>query len=174
MTLKLKFRFRFSFVCYNKYIETVDKIENRKIVVQKTRWRPIYEVIYEAYIKESNILPDDFIRECKIDSNQPRFISSDVKNNMKLMSMEQSLYAQFVKLRRKDLLFVAADKNKSEAKFKFQGQSARSQLWFDLDLNWVEINFSTREPDFYKKLFQSHEDTQENNTFKKFKCQLEM
>ena len=27
-----------------------------------TQWRPIYEVIDEAYIKESNIFPDDFIR----------------------------------------------------------------------------------------------------------------
>ena len=64
------------------------------------------------------------------------------------MAMEQSLYAQVFKLCRKDLKFVATDKKKYEAKFKFQGQSARSQLWFYLDLYWVEINFSTREPDF--------------------------
>ena len=50
------------------------------------------------------------------------------------MVMEQSLYAQVVKLCRKDLKFIATDKNKSEATFKFQGQSERSQLWFDLDL----------------------------------------
>ena len=41
------------------------------------------------------------------------------------MAMEQSLYAQVGKHRRKDLKFVAIDKNKNEAKFKFQGQSAR-------------------------------------------------
>ena len=68
--------------------------------------------------------------------------------------------------------FVATDKNKNKAKFKFQGQSARSQLWFNLDLNWVEINFSTREPDFYKKLFQSHDDTQDDNTFKTFQVPI--
>ena len=67
--------------------------------------------------------------------------------------MEQSLYAQVVKLWRKDFLFVAADKNETGAKFKFQGQSERSQLWFDLNLDWININFSTHEPDFYKKLF---------------------
>ena len=39
------------------------------------------------------------------------------------MTMEKRLYAQVVKLRRKDLKFVATDKNKNEAKFKFQGQS---------------------------------------------------
>ena len=54
--------------------------------------------------------------------------------------MEQGLYAQVVNLRRKELKFVATDKNKNEAKFKLQGQFSRSQLWFDLDLNWVEIN----------------------------------
>ena len=41
------------------------------------------------------------------------------------MSMEQGLYAQVVKLRWKDLKFIAANKKKNEAKFKFQGQSAR-------------------------------------------------
>ena len=82
--------------------------------------------------------------------------------------MEQSLYAQVIRFRRKDLLFDAADKNKTEQKFKFQGQSARSQLWFDLNLDWIEINFSTLEPDFYKKLFQSHDNKQDEDTFKTF------
>ena len=45
-------------------IETIDKYENRRIV-NITQWRPIYEVIDEAYTKESNIFPDYFIRECK-------------------------------------------------------------------------------------------------------------
>ena len=90
------------------------------------------------------------------------------------MKMEQSLYAQVAKLRHKDLKFVATDKNKNEAKFKFQGKLARSQLQFDLDLDWIEINFSNREPNFYEKLFQSHDDTQDNNTFKKINYQLEM
>ena len=81
--------------------------------------------------------------------------------------MEQSLYSQVVKPLRKDLQFVAADK-KTEAKFKFWGQYARSQLWFDLDLDWIDINFSTREPDFYKKIFQSHDNTQNDITFKTF------
>ena len=72
------------------------------------------------------------------------------------MAMEQGLYAQVVMLRRKDLKFTESNKNKNEAKFKFQCQSARSQRWFDLDFDWIEINFSTREPDFYKKIFQIH------------------
>ena len=48
----------------NHYIETIDKYENRRIV-NKTQWIPIYEVIDEDYIKDSNIFPDDFIKECK-------------------------------------------------------------------------------------------------------------
>ena len=56
-------------------------------------------------------------------------------------------------LRWEDLKFVATDKIKNEAKFKFQGQYARSQRWFDLDFDWIELNVSTREPDFYKKRF---------------------
>ena len=38
------------------------------------------------------------------------------------MAMEKSLYSQVIRIRRKDLIFVATDKNKNGAKFKFQGQ----------------------------------------------------
>ena len=65
------------------------------------------------------------------------------------MTMEQGLYAQVIMIPRKNLKFVATDKNKNEAKIKFQGQSARSQRWFDHSLDYIEVNFSTREPDFY-------------------------
>ena len=84
----------------NQDIETIDKYQNIRIV-NITQWRPIYEVIDEAYIKDYNIFPDDFIRECKKNSNEPQFISVDVKNNIKRLTMEQGLYTQFVKLWRK-------------------------------------------------------------------------
>ena len=107
-------------------------------------------------------------------SNEALDITREVKNNIKPMAVEQSLYAQVVKIRCKDSKFVATDKNQNEAKFKCQVQSARLQLWFDLDLDWIDMHFSTREPDFYKKLFQSHDDTQDDNTLKHFKFQLKM
>ena len=53
------------------------------------------------------------------------------------MAMEQGLYSQVIRISRKDLKFFATDKNKVEAKFKFQSQSARSQRWFGLDLDWI-------------------------------------
>ena len=68
--------------------------------------------------------------------------------------MEQGLYAQVVKLCQSDLEFIAANNDSNEAKFKFQDQYARSQRLFDLDFYGIEVNFSTREPDFYKKMFQ--------------------
>ena len=86
--------------------------------------------------------------------------------------MEKSLYAQIIKFRRKDLIFYEADKNKNESKFKFQGQSARSQLWFDINLDQIDMSFSTHEPDFYKKLFQSYENKQDKDTFKTFQVPI--
>ena len=117
----------------NEDIETIDKNENIKQIFQKTKWRTIYEVIDEDYIKNSNIFPDTSITKCKLCPNIPQTISNYVKNYIKRMEMEQSLYAQVIKFQRKDLKFDAADKNKNESKFKFQGQSGRSRLWFDLD-----------------------------------------
>ena len=84
------------------------------------------------------------------------------------MLMEQGLYAQVLMLFRKDFNITEANKNKNEDEFKFRGQSAISQRWFDLDFDWIEENFSTREPDFYRKMYQRHEETQDTNTFKMF------
>ena len=78
----------------NQDIETIDKNENIKQIFQKTKRRTIYEVIDEDYIKNSNIFPDDFITICKLCPNVPQTISNDVKNNIKRMATEQSLYAQ--------------------------------------------------------------------------------
>ena len=86
--------------------------------------------------------------------------------------MEQGLYARVDMLRRKDLKFIATNKNRNEAKFKFQGQSERSHCCFDLDFDWIEVNFSTREPDFYMKLFQIHDETQYTNSFKFFQVPI--
>ena len=105
-------------------------------------------------------------------SKRPKNISSDVKKYIKRIATEQSLYAQVIMFRRKDLKFDAADKNKNESKFKFQGQSGRSRLWFDLDLDCIDMDFSTCEPDFYKKLFQSHDNEQDTNTFRTFQVPI--
>ena len=88
------------------------------------------------------------------------------------MAMKQILYAQVVKLRRKYSKFIAANKNKNEAKFKFQDQSARSQRCFDIDFDWIGVNFSTCEPDLYNKLFHCHDNTQYTNTFKFFQVPI--
>ena len=58
-----------------------------------------------------------------------------------------------VKICRNYLKLIAANKNKNEAKFKFQGQSARSQRLFDLGFDLFEIHFITIEADLYKETF---------------------
>ena len=63
---------------------------------------------------------------------------------------------------------ISANNNKNEAKIKFQGQSARPHRWFDLDFDWIELNFSTREPYLCKKFFQSHDNTQDTSTLEIF------
>ena len=113
------------------------------------KFRPIYEVIDKAYFIGSKMFSDDFIKKCKDNSNEARDIPRKVKNNIKRMATEQGLYSQVIMLFREDLIFFATYKIKTEAKFKFQGKSARSQRWFDLELYWIEVNFSTREPDLY-------------------------
>ena len=91
---------------------------------------------------------------------------------MEQMAMEQRLYAQVVMISRKDLKFIAENKNINEANFKFQGQSTRSQRWFDLELDCIKVDFSTHEPDLYKKVLHIHDDTQDKNAFKLFQVPI--
>ena len=94
----------------NKDIETVKKNDKSKQIFQKAKWRTIYEVIDKDYFENSNIFPDTFIKQCKLCPNEPQFISRDVKNNIKRMTMEQILFAQVIKFWRKDLKFDATVK----------------------------------------------------------------
>ena len=48
----------------SKDIENINTYESRK-KCNTTKWRPIYEVIDEAFIKDYKILPGDFIKEYK-------------------------------------------------------------------------------------------------------------
>ena len=54
---------------------------------QETKWRTIYEVTDEDYIKTLNIFPDAFITKCKQCPNVSQIILNDVKNNIKRMAM---------------------------------------------------------------------------------------
>ena len=62
------------------------------------KWRPIYEVIDEAYFIGSNIFSGNFIKECKDSSNEYLDITGEVKNNIKRMAMGQVLYAHVISL----------------------------------------------------------------------------
>ena len=81
----------------SKDIDNIDTYETRT-KVNTTKWRPIYEVIDESYIKGSKIFSDDFIKECMDNVKKARDIPRDVKNNIKRMEMEQGLYAQVIVL----------------------------------------------------------------------------
>ena len=133
----------------------IDKINTYGLrnKVNTIKWRPIYEAIYEAYFIESKIFSDTFMQQCKDNVNDAKCIPLEMKSSIKRMAMEQVLYAQVVNLLRKYLKFVEADKNKNEAKLKFQGQSTIQQRWFDIEFDWIGVNFSTHEPDLYKETF---------------------
>ena len=105
---------------YNeKKIENIDTYDTRK-KVNTTKGRPIYEVIDEAYIKGNKRFPDEFIKECKDNSNEMHDIPCEVKNNLKRMAIEQGLYAQVVNIFRKDLDFVATDQKKIKLNLSFK------------------------------------------------------
>ena len=86
--------------------------------------------------------------------------------------MEQGLYAQVVMI-----LKVNSDDIKEKyktKKYNFQGQSARTKHWFDLDHEWLKENFMTREPDFYKNYIKLNLGVIKHRTIKNLEYQLVM
>ena len=68
------------------------------------------------------------------------------------------------------------DKKEKEdtKKYNFQGQSAISKRWFDIDREWLEETFMTREPDFYKNCIKLNIGVMIQNDNKYLKYQLVM
>ena len=58
--------------------------------------------------------------------------------------------------------------NENTKKYQLQGRSARSTRWFDLDHEWLEETFYTREPDLYKPLCKMNTKVQEMETYQIF------
>ena len=83
-------------------IDNISKSE-KKNKVNIIKWRPIYEVIDEAYFIDSKFFSDDFMQQCKDNANDAQFIPFEMKNNMKLLAMVQGLYAQVIILYQKHL-----------------------------------------------------------------------
>ena len=92
---------------------------------------------------------------CKKHPNEPQNIPTDIKKNIERIACEESVYAQVVRICRKNMIENKYTGKKTKRKYLFQGQSAKSKYCFDIDIEWVEGNFSTREPQFYKRLFQT-------------------
>ena len=64
------------------------------------------------------------------------------------------LYAKVVMMCRRELNDM---KEKYKTKiYNFQGKSARTKHWFYIDHEWLKDNFITREPDFYKNIYQTN------------------
>ena len=63
----------------------IDKINTYELrnKVNTIKQRPIHEVIDETYFIESEIFSDDFMKQCKDNTNEARFIPLEMKNNIK-------------------------------------------------------------------------------------------
>ena len=69
------------------------------------------------------------------------------------MAMDRGLYVQVVMICRRESYDKKETKNIK--KYNFQGKSARSRRWFNIDYQWLKEKFRTLEPYFYRKLYQT-------------------
>ena len=84
---------------------------------------------------KKRIFPEAFLDLCKNSPNQPQFLPYEVKVVLKIMAIEQRLYAQVVMIFQKD----HDNKNKKENtnKYNFQGKSTILIRLFDIDHEWL-------------------------------------
>ena len=60
------------------YIDNINTFESRN-KVNTIKWRTIYGVIDEVYFMGSKLFSDDFMKECKDNSNEAQFIPLEIK-----------------------------------------------------------------------------------------------
>ena len=104
-------------------------IENISSTSQQLQ-RSLYEVIHDDYFKSVRLFPTEFKTNVK-NQNEPQNIPNEFKSALKKMALENGLYAQVVMIRRTEL-DDKKEKDKTK-KYYFQGKSARTKHWFDLD-----------------------------------------
>ena len=76
----------------------VENIANKKQNKLDTNIRSYWSFVFLA----TNIFPTEFLDQCKNNPNSPQNIPSEVKVALKIMSMEQGVYAQVVMICRKE------------------------------------------------------------------------
>ena len=59
------------------HIDNINSFENRN-KVNTIEWRPIYEVLEKGQFKYSEICPDDFMKQCKDNVNEAKFITLEL------------------------------------------------------------------------------------------------
>ena len=115
---------------------------------------PCYEAIDIPYFGEVKIFPKLFL----INVNHPKE-PQNIPNNIK-KNIEKSHYKKVYMRRWLGFVlkywFRGVNRQKTKRKYLFQGNYKILNNWFYIDIEWIEENFSTREPQFYKSLFQSN------------------
>ena len=140
------------------YVKNIDK--NKK----KT-WRTIYKAIGEGYFVKVKLFTREYFNLCKNHPNEPQNIPTDIKKNIKTISLEDSLHDQVVSIRCKSIVLKKDTGNEPKRNYLFQVYSAIPEHWFDIDIEWVGKNISKREPQFYKRLFQTNIEGQSGITY---------
>ena len=84
------------------------------------------------------------------------------------MATEQVLYAQVFLIRRKES--ENQTENKNTKKYNFQGQSARTRRWLNIDYECRKEDSMTREPGFYRKLYKTKFRGDDTKSFSNIWC----
>ena len=74
----------------------------KTLPVKKPFWGSIYEVIDYSYVEVVKLFPTTFLDHFKNYPNEPQNIPPAVKEDLKIMAMEQGLNVKAVMIRRRE------------------------------------------------------------------------
>ena len=109
-----------------------------------------------------------FLNSVKVIKNVPQNIPYEILK----IALEDVLYLQDVTIRNNTELQEGEILPKTTETYSFKGHSEISKHWFDIDLEWMEDNFMTREPELCKRLFQRNIESQYEKNFQHFQSFL--
>ena len=116
----------------------------------------VIEVIDKNCFNKSKLLPEEFLQECKNNYNEPQLIPKDTNKDIQYRSLKQFVFAQVKYIISNKFEDKERKCYKPKYMYKFEVKYYENESYFDIDFDWIENNFNTREQYFYKRLLKTY------------------
>ena len=121
---------------------------------KRSVWRSVQRVIEPDWFQHNNkAIPDSFLERCRNQPNCAHILSKQSRAIVKKIGLVNGYYSQIVRIKRTTVEDDTDGSINVIDGFHFEGGTLFTEAWVSLTETWLQENFMTREPKFFKELF---------------------